>query len=113
MRECENRLGRILCLYCIHALKAAALAAMEDAVIRARALEKDRLHHAAAALSAIPWILIDVLAPETVRAMIGIPVADDERPAILTRKIFHALLKFLGHVTSCYASLQRCAITVR
>ncbi len=50
-------------------------ATMQNAKFACRAFHTHRLHHAAAFFSPIPWLFIDMLAPQTLRAMISVPGA--------------------------------------
>jgi len=55
-----------------------------------------RLHGSAAQGSAIAGVNVDVFAPQTLRAVIRITVADDGRTAVKTGEIFAATLKPAG-----------------
>ena len=58
------------------------------------------LHHSTTPSSPIPGIDVNVLAPETVRAVIGVAVTLNAATALLTHKIFDSFLK-LFHISLC------------
>lgn len=68
---------------------------MQNAVVRRRAFESDRLHHAAARRGTITRIIIDMLGPETHRAVIGVAGAFYGCAAVLAGEILNDTYK--GH----------------
>lgn len=71
---------------------------MHDDVMRARAFDGDGPHEPAARLFAIPWIDIDVFAPQALRTMIGIAAPLHGSAAVLADEI---LLPF----DECHAAI--------
>lgn len=57
----------------------------------------DWLHVAPAFALPVPWIIVDMLAIEAIRAMVRISVSNDKKTAMLTGKVFNILLKCLAH----------------
>ena len=72
--------------------------AVDEDVIAAFDGKPHRLHQTATALGAIAWIYIDVLAPETFGAVIGIAIALHGDATIPASKIFNVPLKFFVHL---------------
>ncbi len=69
--------------------RAASATAVDNAIRRRRALDANRLHSAATALGAIARLSIDMLAPETLRTVIGIAVAAHLMSAVFAGEIFY------------------------
>jgi hypothetical protein len=57
-------------------------------------LDVNRFHQSATGGGAVAGIDINVLAPKTIRAMVGVPIAFNFRPAILTGEVFNFPLEF-------------------
>ncbi len=88
--------------YCLHivilgqsygALDAALLTTLNDAVFARRALERDGLHHASASRRPVARLHVDMLAPETFGAVIGIPVTRDRGTAVFASEILDGSLE--------------------
>jgi hypothetical protein len=95
LRERDERC-RIIMVRSVVALDISALdAAVDDPIRRRGTLEGQGLHHSLACGCAIARIDIDVLAPEAVRAMVGITVAFDEGAAMLADEILYGAAEFL------------------
>lgn len=77
----------------LHPLKAALRAVMQNAVVRRRSFEPHGFHHAKAYSRPIAWRDIDMLAPQAVRAMVGVSGADHFRAAVFADEIFYAFLE--------------------
>jgi hypothetical protein len=80
----------------VFSLKSAFDAAMENNIFLTFFLSGDGFHKAPAHFSAIAGEYIDMFAPETLRAMIGVSVPSDSNPALFAGKIFSGALKFLA-----------------
>src|SRR3989344_2591562 len=74
-------------------LRFAAKAALDDAILRRCARNCDRLHKSPASLRPIPRLHIHMLAPETFRTVIGVPVTCDVGIAMLTREVLDGSFK--------------------
>ncbi|KKW24655.1 MAG: hypothetical protein UY70_C0003G0015 [Candidatus Kaiserbacteria bacterium GW2011_GWB1_52_6] len=83
----------------ILALHFAAYAPVHDAIVRCRAFEPRGLHHAATRLCPIARIFVHVLAPETLRAVIGVAGTLYELSTVLTGKVLDGSLEFLLSIT--------------
>lgn len=68
---------------------------MQDDIFPALAGGVNRLHQPATGRSAVAGIEVNVLAPETLRAVVGIAVPLHRRSASLADKVFGRTLKFL------------------
>lgn len=72
-----------------------------------------RLHHAAARLCPVTRIDVNMLAPQALRAMVGVAAARNFCPAMRTDKILPARLKFSGrkcHVLILYPMRNKCQV---
>jgi len=56
---------------------------MQNAVLGTRSLQKHRFHQTAARFKPIARVCVEMSAPEAVRAMVGVAIAYDKRPAML------------------------------
>jgi hypothetical protein len=70
---------------------------MGQAPAAPRRFDRDGAHRTAAIGRAIPWIDIDMARPQAKRAMIGVAVARDARPAMAADEIFDAALEAFAH----------------
>ena len=77
----------------------APLTAQNDAIFGRPTLYTQWFHHAAAVVCAVTRKDVYVLAPEAVRAMIGIPITFYLLATMFTGEIFDTLLKFGAHIT--------------
>ena len=107
---------------CLHVIPAAngigsripaLFTSVNKAVIRRRPLESYGLHHASATCCPVSGIDINMFAPQTIRAMIGITVANYLLTAMFAREILYR--SFKAHGVLQKASAQRashCTVTV-
>lgn len=74
-----------------------------------------RFHQTETGLSAIAWIYIHMLTPETLRTVIGIAVPFYKHTAISAGKIFNVALKFFVHWSALtfFAWLSRSKVRFR
>ena len=63
-----------------------------------------RFHHTFTGGGAVPWINIDVLAPQAVGTVIRVAIALYELVAIFTAKGLDSSLKALGHTSYRYSA---------
>ena len=74
----------------------AALAGVHNTIVWRRAFHRQRLHHAATQFRPITRLNVYVFAPEAVRAMVGVAVADHLLFAMLAEEVFDMTLKLFG-----------------
>lgn|GEM_PF-6021960 len=77
---------------------------MKDFEMRKRSFKRERLHKPATGSRSIARIYIDMLAPEALRAVIGISITSHLCATMFAHKIFHAFLElFCLHTPNCTA----------
>ena len=59
--------------------------------------EPDRFHQAATGCRAVPWIYIDVAAPETFRTVVGVAISFDGGATVRAGEIFNVALESFVH----------------
>jgi len=90
-------------------LKAAALTAVNDAVIGRGAFDSHGFHHTETRRRTVARVDVYVFPPQTLRAMIGVAVAFHLSAAPLADEIFHAPLKTLAaHIQLTVTDAVRC-----
>ncbi len=72
---------------------------MKNGVVFAAHLNTDGLHESAAGVCAVTGPHVNVLAPETLRAVVGVSVSVYKKPTLLAGEVFLCTLKFFsgGH----------------
>jgi hypothetical protein len=75
----------------------AARAAVDDAINATFDLHPDRFHQTLTGGIAVTGVDVDMLAPQAVRAVIGITAAGDLLTAVFAHKIFNSTLEFSTH----------------
>ena len=78
----------------------APFASVEDEISAVFYLHANRLHHAAARVLPVAGMNVDMLAPEALRAVVGVTVAKNNLAAMVAGKIFNLSLEFAGHAKS-------------
>ena len=92
----RKRIRRVIGRYNNGTHDFAFLTKLNYAVVGRRAFETDRAHHPLTLSQSVAGSNVDMLAPEALWAVIGIPCADHGSAAVCTGKIFDRALK---HIT--------------
>ena len=76
-------------------LKSALSATMGDDIFLAFSLNGDGFHKTSTNFSAIAGVYIDMLAPKTLRTVVGVAIPAYEKSTLLADEILSSALKFL------------------
>lgn len=76
----------------------ARLTTLDDNEIAAFLLDRDRLHHAETLGLTVTRIDVDMLRPQTLRTVVGIPRTDDFMATMFARKILDRAGELFGHL---------------
>ena len=82
---------------------------MQDSVFSAFIFNFDRLHKSATGRCAVAWVYVDMLAPETFWAVVGVAVSLHEETALLAGEVLGRPLEFLcvGHLLGILTQMER------
>lgn len=92
---------------------AALFAPMCQRPLITRAFDRNRRHEPAAPCSAVARININVFAPQTLRAMVGVAVSHNFLSAVLANKIFNPARKRHGYWIKIIADFSALSLGAR